>query len=367
MESKKIFICPLDWGLGHATRCIPLIDCLIELGQEVIIGAYGRSKTLLRLEYPNLQFIDFEGLKVAYSTKGNMVLAMAKQLPKFLAGIKQEHHDLNLLIEKYHFDGVISDNRFGCYNSKIPTVFISHQIALKTPIALLSKQINKLNKKHIERYQELWIPDNQKNSLAGELSYSNDISIPVKHLGNLSRFTADINTLKPPKEELSTAFQQIFLISGPEPSRTQFEEAIIKQAHNITGRSLIVSGKPEAYGSDGSNENISYSNHLSANDLNYVLLNGKPVVISRSGYSTIMDIAVTENKAILIPTPGQTEQEYLANKFHSAEQFIAQEQKDLDIKSGLIKINKFNNNLNELNSFDKNSYPSIVESWIERL
>ena len=136
-RKKRILVAPLDWGIGHATRCIPIINALQAHEFEVVIAADGRPLHLLKNEFPNLEFIRFSGYHIKYSSYLPMGLSMLLQTPKILINIRKEHKLLAQIIDDYNIDGVISDNRFGLYNNKVPTVFITHQLQILQDLLLL--------------------------------------------------------------------------------------------------------------------------------------------------------------------------------------------------------------------------------------
>ena len=166
---KRILIAPLDWGLGHATRCIPVIKYLLEKKCEVIIGADGRPLQLLQKEFPSLEFVVMPGYNIFYPKNGSMVLKIASQIPKILSGVKREHEQLQKIIKEKEIDAVISDNRFGLWSEEIPCAFITHQLMVKSPFG--EKFIYELNKKYISKYTQCWIPDVKGAGLSGDLSH----------------------------------------------------------------------------------------------------------------------------------------------------------------------------------------------------
>jgi len=192
MTKKRILVAPLDWGLGHATRCIPIIRYLVEKNCEVIIAADKRPMELLKKEFPSLEFVVMPGYNISYPKNGSMVLKMAVQVPKILKGTKQEHTQLEKIIAEEKIDAVISDNRFGLWAKKIPCVFITHQLMVKSPLG--EKWIHKLNKDYISKYSECWIPD-VKNGLSGDLGNKFKLPEHAKFIGLLSRFNTPLNPL----------------------------------------------------------------------------------------------------------------------------------------------------------------------------
>jgi uncharacterized protein (TIGR00661 family) len=300
-HKPKILVCPLDWGLGHATRCVAIIEELLLNNAEVIIAADNRPLYFLQTEFPNLKFIKFPGFSVSYPSSGNMTLKMLWFAPSIIYHIFKENYQLKKFIKNHQIDAVISDNRFGLWNKKIPSIFITHQVKIKSPI--FENIINYLNSQIIARYYECWIPDTE-NKLSGELSKNYLLKSRLCFIGTLSRFRKS-------EKKIDVKYQFAAIISGPEPQRTILENLIISELKKTKIKSVVLLGKTEDLKEWNENENIDVFSHLPTSGLQQIL-EASEVIISRPGYSSIMDIARLEKKAIFVPTPGQTEQEYLA-------------------------------------------------------
>lgn len=325
---KRILVAPLDWGIGHATRCIPIINALQTHGFEVVIAADRRPLHLLKNEFPNLEFIRFSGYDVKYSSSLPMSLNMLFQVPKILMKIKMENKLLAQIIDDYNIDGVISDNRFGLYTNKVPSVFISHQLQIQSPY--FSENIRNFNYKYINRYDTCWIMDDESQNLAGELSKPKSLPNNTIFIGTQSRFE---------KTEKQKKYDFLGIVSGPEPQRTIFEKGVIKALKNRNTKSLIVLGKPELNKMEQLGD-LTIQSHLNAKDFNDAILQAE-LIICRPGYSTIMDLAKLEKKAIFIPTPGQTEQEYLANQFMQKRICFAQNQNEFDFDKAIAESRNY--------------------------
>ena len=306
LAGKKLLVAPLDWGLGHATRCVPVIRDLLNNDCEVWLAGEGAQEKLLREEFPSLSFLPLKGYRIKYA-KAGLAGKLFLQIPSILRSIKDEHKWLKEQQNKYGFDAVISDNRYGLYHEKIFSVFITHQLCIKSSLGKWSeKLLQKWNYKFINRFNECWVPDEKgENNLAGELSHPDKLpTIPVKYIGPLSRFTK--KNIEEIKDHL------LIILSGPEPQRTILENKIIDKVVNYPGTATIVRGLPSEINIIPSTNTIHFYNHLPAEELNNEAMKAE-LIISRSGYSTVMDIDALQKKSILIPTPGQTEQEYLAD------------------------------------------------------
>ena len=304
---KYVLVAPLDWGLGHATRTIPIIMELEKQGAKIIVGASGKVKNLLQQEFRHLMFLELPGYGVTYSKFPSLLpFQIAGQIPKILDAMDYEQKWLEEMIAKHHIGAVISDNRYGLHHPSIPSVFITHQLLIKAP-SFVESILQKLNYRYINRFNECWVPDYQgENNLAGDLSHPTLLpKIPVRYIGPLSRFSFEHAESKVDEKHL------LILLSGPEPQRTFFEEALFEQSKKVQGPIILVRGLPGKSASVLPSSDMEVFNHLPSDELEEKILSAS-YIISRCGYSTVMDIAALQKKAILIPTPGQTEQEYLA-------------------------------------------------------
>ncbi len=356
LNRPKILLAPLDWGLGHATRCIPIIKELINQNCDVIIAAQGRTFSLLKNEFPALNFLPLMGYKINYSRKKYLLpLKMLSQFPKIAFTIYKEQQWLKETVKKYKIDGIISDNRFGMFHSKIPSVYLTHQLLIKTGNSFTESIAQQIHYYFINKYKECWVPDFKELGLAGELSHPKKVPENVKYIGALSRFEWQADIIK---------YDLMISISGPEPQRTIFEKQILNELKTYKGKSLVIRGLPEKT-EDPKNENpqVEIKNHLSASLLNEAMLQSE-MIISRCGYTTIMDLIKLQKKAILIPTPGQTEQEYLAKYLMDNKMFFTTLQKDFDLQCSLKQANAFPFALPELNM---EQYKNVIKQFIGSL
>ncbi len=342
-------VAPLDWGLGHTTRCIPVIQALIDDNYIVILAAEGNSAILLQKEFPNLTILPLPGYNITYSKKSVFFsIKLMAQVPKILKAIKQEYAWLNNTIEKHSIDVVISDNRFGLHSSKIKSIFITHQLAIETGNAITNKWLQKLNYKLINKFDACWIPDEEKPfDLAGKLSHPKIFPKTVsKFIGVLSRFK---------KIEREKNIDLLVLTSGPEPQRTSLEKILLLQIKNLSLKMVLVRGLPgEVNELPNENKSLTILNHVPATELSTLIQSSK-AIIARSGYSTIMDLITLQQNAILIPTPGQTEQEYLAKYLAEKKYFIAANQKGFNVEK----------EMNDLQNLSQITLPNSTKKRIE--
>lgn len=331
---NRVLVAPLDWGLGHATRCIPIIKNLLECKCEVIIAAEGTVQTLLQNEFPDLQFLPLKGYRIKYGRSRYLTfLTIFLQIPSIILTIFREKRWLKRIILTHRIDAVISDNRFGLYSKKVPCIYITHQLRIKTGNVFIENFIQKIHKWIINKFTICWVPDfSISENIAGELSHPKKIPENVSYIGCLSRFE---------KKDTEKKYDVLIVLSGPEPQRTLFEKILLEQINEIEKTVLFVRGLPnETSQLMSANTKLTFVNHLTADRLNEAILQSK-IVISRSGYTTIMDLIKLEQKAILIPTPGQTEQEYLAAYLSEKKIFLSASQHKFSLKKLLIESDDF--------------------------
>ncbi|WP_104735398.1 glycosyltransferase family protein [Hanstruepera ponticola] len=336
-HKKRILIAPLNWGLGHATRCIPIINALINHDFDPIIASDGAALELLKKEYPNLICLSLPSYNITYSKKGKLFkYKLLKDSPRILKNIQAEKKATSQIVENYNISGIISDNRFGVYSKKVPSVFITHQLqVLSGSTTWLS---TKMHEKIIRKFDECWVPDyREEPSLSGKLGHINASDMKLKYIGPVSRFK---------KAALPITYDIMVLLSGPEPQRSILEQKLTIELQQYSGAILFVKGLVEREIKKERKGNITFYNYMTSNLLEDSL-NRCELVISRSGYTTIMDFAKLGKKAFFIPTPGQFEQEYLAELLSKNKLVPSCNQDEFSIQK-LDDITEFN----DLKTFD---------------
>lgn len=351
--TKRVLVAPLDWGLGHATRCIPLINELILQGCTVLIAAEGNVKVLLQKEFPNCTFLPLDGYNIKYAPKKwLMPLYILGQVPSILFSICKEHFWLKRIIKEHSIDLVISDNRFGLFTQKVTSVFITHQLLIKTGNRFIETVLKQINYFFINRFTICWIPDfSGKDNIAGELSHPTQLPANAKYIGSLSRFVYSNSVKK--------KYAITFLLSGPEPQRTILENIILKEMEKNSDCTLLVRGLPNSNEQiNPNNPTSTVVNHLTAKELNEAIL-ASEWIVARSGYTTVMDLVQLKKNALLIPTPGQTEQEYLAKYLQDKQLFLSIEQQHFSLEA--IRRNDTTTKMNDLN-FDTDLYKVAIKN-----
>jgi uncharacterized protein (TIGR00661 family) len=329
LEFKKVnkgnvLICPLNWGLGHASRMIPVIHRLRNEGCKVIIAASDAPLHLLKMEFPDIFALNFPGFEIRFSNSKSQILAISLQVPWFLFCIAKEHYQLKKIIRAHKIDLLISDNRYGLWNSTVKSIFVTHQLEIQLPRAakFFQSAINTINHWFINKYDEVWIPDfAPPQNIAGILS-ENKAALPnVRYIGILSRFSE----IKPAYSK----YEVLCILSGPEPQRSIFENRLIAQLSDIEIKACLVRGTEKQL-KRGISANLEIVNLANTKILQQLIAESE-IIICRSGYSSIMDLIAMNRQAILVPTPGQTEQEYLAQHLASKGKFICAKQDDFQL------------------------------------
>lgn len=332
-KNKRILVAPLDWGLGHASRCVPIIKQLLKEGQQPILAADNSPLIFLRKEFPELQFVKLNGTAIKYHKNIPLWLSMALQLHKVLIGIKKERNAIKKIITKHNIDGVISDNRYGLSTKIVPTVFIGHQLSVRA--SLLTSLLKYVSNKYVAKFNFCWIPDFQgEQNLSGKLSHGNIALKNKRYIGPLSRFSRQTENTNP-KRDL------IVILSGVEPARSVFENKLVTQLESLTSvNTLVVRGVFNDCKIASNNSNIKFVQHLNSTELESEI-NNSELVICRAAYSSVMDMVALDKNAILIPTKGQTEQEYLAKRLMQNRWFFSQKEKNFDLKTAINKSKNY--------------------------
>jgi len=359
-QQPRILVAPLDWGLGHATRCIPIIRQLLQRGCYVLVGAEGAAEHLLRTEFPQLHFLPLPGYRVRYAKTGlGLAAALAQQVPRLLKSIKAENAWLQKKVEQYEIDAVISDNRYGLHHPAVISVLITHQLQIQTPLGRLGNQLlQRFHYKYINRFNACWVPDYEAApGLAGALSHPDKKpAVPLTYLGSLSRFGNVVDHLQ---------HYVLVMLSGPEPQRTLLEQQLLAQLKSYGKPVLFVRGLPGTVGLPPVPYHVNIMNHLGASALQQAL-EGAQLVIARAGYSTVMELMALQKKSILIPTPGQTEQQYLAKHLMKHKYALCLPQKGFNLSTAVQQEQQFQYAFPDA-APDQNALTLAVDALMEKL
>lgn len=335
-KKYNILICPLEWGLGHAARMIPIASRLREMNNNIFIGAGEEHLALFRNELTGLEYINFQGFRPGYSKHLPQYLTLLMKIPEFIYHIIREHNMLKKIIREFEIDIVISDNRFGLWNKKVRTVYVTHmlRIPFPKPFVFLEFIGVRLHRAIINKYDYCFIPDLPGDlNISGKLSHSVRIPQNTRFIGILSRFTGTGQAVENPVNFKHNCV----ILSGPEPQRGILKQKLSDALRERDVPAVFFGGMPENAGETTRSGNIIWFSHLPAMVMKAVITTSENI-ISRSGYSTIMELISLNCSALLIPTPGQTEQEYLAFYLEDKGWFTTIRQKSIDEKLGFPSL-----------------------------
>lgn len=359
----KVLISPLNWGLGHATRDIAIMRVLEQEGHDLSVAASGAAHDLLKKEFPNATFSTVTDYSSPYTRRGFSISKFIAKMPAMVKQIQKEHQVIEQLAEDSAFDLIISDNRFGVYSHKVPSIFISHQLRSNVPkeVELLEKMTELFNEYYHKKYAHVIVSDNPpgKLSLTGKLGKANR---PVTQ--QKAYYAGILSSIE--RRDVPEDIDYLVSISGPQEQKQGFRKPILKQITDVPGKKIVLLGEPgngmKEY-LDADTLVIGYTERNAMTDL----MNRSKCIITRSGYTSVMEIAELEKKyCLFVPTPGQTEQEYLSKLyeekgwFHSVKQKHIALAKDLEVAkkySGFPAMPKSNQNAQKL-------YEEVIKQYV---
>lgn len=315
-SAQKILVAPLNWGLGHATRCIPIVRALLTCGYTPILASDGPALALLKKEFPELTALELPSYDIEYARDGaEFKWKMIKNLPRMVDAIRLEKKMVRQWVKDLGLSGIISDNRPGVFSKKIPSVFITHQLrVLSGNTTWIS---SKLHQHIIKKFEECWVPDfESSHNLSGKLGHLKNPDDKIKYIGPLSRFEKKTEPIQ---------YDLMVLLSGPEPQRGMLEERLRAQIDRYNGRVIFICGRVEEKQKITEVDGVTYYNFMTSSELEKAF-NQSAFVLARSGYTTLMDLVKLQKKAFFIPTPGQYEQEYLAKRMRKNGWFLSAKQ-----------------------------------------
>lgn len=335
VSKKRILVAPLNWGLGHATRCIPIINALINNEFEPVIASDGGALELLRKEFPQLKSHELPSYNITYPKKGKSFnLKFLKSSPHIFKVIRREKKAINSLVKSEDISGIISDNRFGVRHTEIPCVYLTHQLNVIS--GKTTWFTSKWHQNIIKKYDECWVPDFESEpNLSGILGHINSDFENINYIGPLSRF-------QPKEAEITNDI--LVILSGPEPQRSYLQNLLLTELSKRKESVILVRGIVEPKQTQTQVENITIFNYMTSEQLE-ASIHRSELIISRSGYTTIMDLAKLGKKAVFIPTPGQHEQIYLSKKLNDEKVIPSFEQEKFlyEKLSGISGYSGFNN------------------------
>lgn len=357
---KHILIAPLDWGMGHTTRCIPIMQYLLLRGHSVLFAGNEWQRNYIKESFAGIETIHLDGYNVSYGKTGNgFMLNLAYQMPRLLKTIKQEQSWLANLVQERKIDAVISDNRYGLYHNHIPCVLMTHQLLVQSGFGNIADNIlRRVHYKYIEQFGACWVVDvaNSPN-LSGKLAHPDVLPSNAHYIGLLSQMNEARS--KDNEEYL------LILLSGPEPQRSILSGLLWQQVVGYPHKVIFVEGSTTAQQPEAIPHNVQWYGQVTKQALE-PLLQKASMVISRSGYSTLMDMVVMKKKAIIIATPGQTEQEYLALHLHNQGVYFQAVQKSFNLTAAMEEIKSFPFHHLALEGAGI-EYQCVIDKWLDTL
>ena len=338
MKQKEVCISPLDWGLGHATRCISLIHALESLDYKVYIATEGKHEAILREAFPKAVFLHLKGYRIWYTrARALLIPGIIVQIPKIIAAVVNEYFWLKRTTKQFAFDLIISDNRFGFFHKDIKSVFITHQLELQTPFAWSTRLNQIITYAIINKYAACWVadmlpPQNISGILANPKRIPNARLWYMNCLSRLNQEQAEIST----SEHIDTTTLFLGIVSGPEPQRTLLENILWKEGNAMDEKFVVIAGLPDKKTYHQKTNKGNLYHHLNGGALKKQILNAE-FIICRGGYTTLMELIPFQKKLILIPTPGQTEQEYLGKYWEQKKWAICFAQSEFNLKDAIQK------------------------------
>ena len=315
-------------GLGHAARSLPLIKSFLKRDWEVLVGSNGRALDFLKRELSHTSFVTTPDYRLRYASGFWLVPALLQQLPRLMWTIRKEKRYTQAIVEAYGPALIVSDHCYGAYDARIPAVLIAHQLVFEMPAFLdsLRQWGGLLHRQLLRHFDKILIPDIANGSqglLSGRLS-----ELPI----NDSRFAfiGLLSSLSHPADKPDKSPDVFISISGPEPQRSILEDIVLRQVGGISGQVVVALGRAEAEQCLHNSENLTVFTHLDRQQL-AAAMTAAAVIVCRPGYTTLMELAFLGKPALLIPTPGQTEQVYLAEYHRQKGFYQVCKQQELDL------------------------------------
>ena len=359
----RILVSPLSWGLGHATRDVPIINHLLEKGHEIGVAATGIALELLAIEFPSLRFYEVPDYPSPYTSEGFSVPRVVALLPAMQNDIIREHRIISKIAKQDKYDLIISDNRYGAYARGVPSLFISHQIRFSTPggIERLERMIEAYSEHYHKNYERVIIPDNPP----GALSLSGKLGRARRPITRKRAYYAGIIT-DIAKKDVVHDIDYLVSISGPKVTKDALKEAIVLQIGSLPGEKVILLGDPGTIFEQRPDEDTLVKSHATRSEM-ADLMNRARFVITRSGYTTVMELAELGKKDILFtPTPGQTEQEYLSVYYKERGWIHSVPQRELNLVSDIAQARRMKGFPPMVRSQDniRRLYNQVIEGYL---
>ncbi len=318
--NNRVFIAVLNWGMGHASRSVPVIEKVIDTGADVVIASNGVTMIFLEERFPHVNILEIPDKEISYHTTGAGVGLLKRSFQQKKIN-EQQTEWMSENVAGLGITHIISDNLYGVFHPTIPSVIITHQIGILSPF--FKSRFDKYLADWLSKFDSVWIPDLPgEDSLAGKMLDNEFYKGKREFLGPISRF--------PKGEEKEKDIDNLVILSGPEPQRTFLERKLLKKLRKAPGNHVLVRGRINGTALQHTGNIRTYA-FLHEKELGNLISRSK-LVICRSGYTSILDLVRLGAKALLIPTPQQPEQKYLAERMEEKKWFRYVLQKDLKKK-----------------------------------
>lgn len=331
------------------------------MGHDVIIAADHGPLSFMQKAFPDVELVRFSGFVPKYGKGNSMIMPALRLAPRILISLWRDHRALERIVDAYSVDAVISDNRFGAWSRRVPSVYMTHQLHIQTPEHWhwTSPIISACNRSCIRKYDECWIPDSPSEPfLAGELAAPEFRGVRTRRLGVLSRF--DSSKIERTVEQ---NVDYLVILSGPEPQRTILENMVVEQSAEIEGNVVILRAQPDSSQQlENLPDNVTAFNHVD-DELFVKLVTHAKRIVCRGGYSSLMDLVVLDRNAFLVPTPGQTEQEYLAEYLTNKGLFAYCSQQDFKLNE--VEIPQLE--VNRIFAYDSSLLKTQLDDWLKSI
>ena len=331
-EQRLILYGVLDWGLGHAARSLPIIRGHIEKGDSVTVATSKKVyDSFICKHVEGVDFLELPSFEPLFSKSDNQFFYLIFQLPLFFYKYLVERIIVKKWANDHNPEIIFSDNRPACRHKNIYSVYITHQLRICNKKGRAIPLISWFHKQIIKLFDKCLVPDysDSAQSISGVLSHPPLKGVRCEYIGPLSRFEKN--------ETTGRGDNILILLSGPEPQRTLLENKILQQVGDINKSFFLVRGSESAL-QYPLTDNIEVYNIVNDRILRKLFARCKNV-ICRSGYSTIMDLLVLQKRALLVPTPGQYEQEYLAERLKQRPEFFVVLQNEFNYNAISLFVN----------------------------
>jgi UDP:flavonoid glycosyltransferase YjiC (YdhE family) len=367
-----ILVAPLDWGLGHTSRCVPIIRHMLGRGCVVTTAGTDWQQSFYQQTFPEevasgkLRPRALAGYNVQYAkSRRGFLPRILSQFPRLMRTVRAEHRWLSSFVREEKIDGILSDNRYGLHHPRVPSVILTHQVSPRTGMGdRMDALMRRLHYRALQKFGACWIVDTAREpGMSSALAHPRVLPRNAQHIGLLSQFSGETQQVL---RSNSPDGPLLVLLSGPEPQRTLLSQKLWAQVLQYSGKVVFVEGREDAQVPGAIPSHITHHSRLTATTLK-PLLEAASTVVCRSGYSTLMDLMALGKRAVIIPTPGQTEQEYLAQTLANRGLFATARQEKFSLSTALARLNAGPQKDQNISADDFRTFHPVVDNWLATL